>query len=70
MKKVVVIGAGIGGLPMAFELRDLLRRKAEITVVSDSDWFHFVPSNPGSPCAGGKPTTSRFTSRPCSSVSA
>jgi len=46
MKKIVVIGAGIGGLPMAFELRDLLRRKAEITVVSDSDWFHFVPSNP------------------------
>ncbi len=46
MKKIVVIGAGIGGLPMAFELRDLLRDKAEITIVSDSEWFHFVPSNP------------------------
>ena len=46
MTRVVVLGAGIGGVPMAFELRDMLRRKDEITVVSESDWFHFVPSNP------------------------
>jgi sulfide:quinone oxidoreductase len=46
MPKVVVIGAGIGGIPMAFELRDMLGRSADITVVSDTDYFHFVPSNP------------------------
>jgi sulfide:quinone oxidoreductase len=46
MSRIVVIGAGIGGVPMAYELRDLLGRKAEITMVSDSDWFQFVPSNP------------------------
>jgi sulfide:quinone oxidoreductase len=46
MTKVVVLGAGIGGVPMAFELREQLGRKAEITVVSESDWFQFVPSNP------------------------
>ena len=46
MTKVVVLGAGIGGVPMAFELREQLGRKAEITVVSESEWFQFVPSNP------------------------
>jgi sulfide:quinone oxidoreductase len=46
MPKIVVIGAGIGGVPMAFELRDLFGRSAEIMVVSDSEWFQFVPSNP------------------------
>jgi sulfide:quinone oxidoreductase len=33
-------------VPMAYELRDLLGRAAEITVVAESDWFHFTPSNP------------------------
>ena len=46
MSKVVVIGAGIAGIPAAFELRDLLGRSADITVVSDCDYFQFVPSNP------------------------
>lgn len=46
MAKVVVIGAGIGGVPMAFELREMLGKAADIQVVSDSEWFQFVPSNP------------------------
>ena len=46
MAKIVVIGAGIGGCPMAFELREKLGKTHEIHVVSQSDWFHFVPSNP------------------------
>jgi sulfide:quinone oxidoreductase len=43
---VVILGAGIGGLPMAYEMRDLARAGDRITVVSDSPRFHFVPSNP------------------------
>ena len=31
---------------MAFELKDLLGKKADITVVSQTDYFQFVPSNP------------------------
>ena len=46
MAKIVVIGAGIGGCPMAFELREKLGKTHEIHVVSQSDWFQFVPSNP------------------------
>lgn len=45
-KKIIVLGAGIGGTSAAFELREKLGDKAEITVVSDTEWFHFVPSNP------------------------
>jgi sulfide:quinone oxidoreductase len=46
MKKIVIIGAGVGGLPMAYELREELGKKHQITVVSDSPTFQFVPSNP------------------------
>ncbi len=46
MTKIVIIGAGIGGIPTAFELRELLGKSAQITVVHDSQWFQFVPSNP------------------------
>jgi sulfide:quinone oxidoreductase len=46
MTRVVVLGAGIGGVPMAFELKELLGRHAEITVVAEADYFQFVPSNP------------------------
>jgi len=46
MTKIVVIGAGIGGCPMAFELKEKLGANVEIHVVSTSDWFQFVPSNP------------------------
>lgn len=46
MKKIVIVGAGVGGLPMAYELREKLGKKPQITVVSDSPTFQFVPSNP------------------------
>ncbi len=46
MPKIVVLGAGIGGISMAYELRSVVGSKAEVTVVSDSEWFQFVPSNP------------------------
>jgi sulfide:quinone oxidoreductase len=44
--KIVVLGAGIGGISAAYELRARLDRVTEITVVSDNPFFHFVPSNP------------------------
>ncbi|MBV8103787.1 MAG: NAD(P)/FAD-dependent oxidoreductase [Hyphomicrobiales bacterium] len=46
MAKVAVIGAGIGGVPMAFELKEILGKTSDVQVVSDSEWFQFVPSNP------------------------
>ena len=46
MAHVVIMGAGIGGLPAAFELKEALRKEDRVTVVSNSKTFHFVPSNP------------------------
>jgi sulfide:quinone oxidoreductase len=46
MAHIVILGAGIGGMPMAYELKPLLRAGDQITVVSNTTTFHFVPSNP------------------------
>lgn len=46
MAHIVIIGAGIGGMPMAYEMRELARPQDTITVISNNPRFHFVPSNP------------------------
>ena len=46
MADIVILGAGLGGLPMAFEAREQMRKSDTITVISDSATFHFTPSNP------------------------
>ena len=46
MAHIVIMGAGIGGLSIAYELRDHLRPEDRVTIVSKDPHFHFVPSNP------------------------
>ncbi|MBT9475885.1 FAD/NAD(P)-binding oxidoreductase [Polaromonas sp.] len=46
MAHIVILGAGIGGMPMAYELKALLGANDRVTVVSNTSTFHFVPSNP------------------------
>jgi sulfide:quinone oxidoreductase len=46
MAHIVVLGAGIGGMPLAYEMKEKLHRGDHITVVSNNANFHFVPSNP------------------------
>ena len=46
MAQVIVLGAGIGGMPAAYELRSALAGEHQITVVNRGESFHFVPSNP------------------------
>ncbi|MCX7300327.1 MAG: FAD/NAD(P)-binding oxidoreductase [Rhodobacterales bacterium] len=46
MAHVVVLGAGLGGSIMAYELREKLRPEDTITVVTKDPVYHFVPSNP------------------------
>jgi sulfide:quinone oxidoreductase len=43
---VVVIGAGLGGMPMAYEMKQQLRAHDRVTVLGNGPKFHFVPSNP------------------------
>lgn len=46
MTHIVVLGAGLGGVPMALEMRQQARREDRVTVVSDRGTFDFTPSNP------------------------
>ncbi|PAX55227.1 NAD(P)/FAD-dependent oxidoreductase [Brunnivagina elsteri] len=46
MVHIVVLGAGIGGLPTAYELRRLLPKCDRITLISDNPKFTFIPSLP------------------------
>ena len=46
MSRIVVMGAGIGGITQAYELKKELPSAHEIVLVSDSDQFEFTPSNP------------------------
>ena len=46
MAHVVVLGAGLGGVIMAYEMREKLNARDKLTVVSLGKTYSFVPSNP------------------------
>lgn len=46
MARIVIIGGSFGGLTVAFELRRLLGKKAEISLLCDMERFVFIPSLP------------------------
>src|SRR5579859_591806 len=44
--RIIVLGAGLGGAIAAFEIKEAVGVKADVSVISQGDAFHFVPSNP------------------------
>ena len=46
MAHIVIMGAGVGGMPAAYEMRARLPAEHKVTVVSAVDYFQFTPSNP------------------------
>ncbi len=46
MAKIVVMGAGLGGMSAAYELREVLGKEHQITLIGKGDTFGFTPSNP------------------------
>ena len=46
MAHIVILGAGVGGIPCAYELRKKLDATHRITLVGSSGHFEFTPSNP------------------------
>jgi sulfide:quinone oxidoreductase len=46
MAHIVVLGAGLAGVLQAYELKAELRKDDRLTVISKSNKFQFVPSNP------------------------
>jgi sulfide:quinone oxidoreductase len=43
MAHIVVVGAGLGGLPAAYELRHFLPREHQVTLISNEPKFTFIP---------------------------
>jgi len=46
MADVVVLGAGLGGTIMAYEMLPVLRKGDRLTIIGQDKKYHFVPSNP------------------------
>lgn len=46
LPRIIVLGAGLGGTIAAYEIRDATKGRAEVMVVSDTEDYWFVPSNP------------------------
>ncbi|MHB1187809.1 NAD(P)/FAD-dependent oxidoreductase [Thiobacillus sp.] len=46
MAHIVILGAGIGGMTMAYEMREQARAEDKVTVISNLPYFQFTPSNP------------------------
>ena len=46
MAHIVIMGAGLGGMPAAYEIRAAVGKEHRVTVVNAVDYFQFVPSNP------------------------
>ncbi|UCG19235.1 MAG: FAD-dependent oxidoreductase [Thiotrichales bacterium] len=46
MATIVIVGAGIGGMPMAYDIKRQLGSQHTVKVVSALDQFQFTPSNP------------------------
>lgn len=46
MAHIAIIGAGVGGVPCAYELRKRLGKEHRVTLIGASPNFEFTPSNP------------------------
>lgn len=46
MAHIVVIGAGLGGIPAAFDLRKHLPKQHRVTLIGARPYYEFTPSNP------------------------
>jgi sulfide:quinone oxidoreductase len=65
MANVVILGAGLGGMPMAYEMKEQLRADDTVTVLGQGPNFHFVPSNPWVAVSWRKRSDIEFPVAPC-----
>ncbi len=49
MADIVIMGAGLSGAIMAYEMKGQMRPEDKLTVVTKDPLYHFVPSNPWIP---------------------
>jgi sulfide:quinone oxidoreductase len=46
MAHIVILGAGTGGMPAAYEMKEAVGDQHKVTVINANEYFQFVPSNP------------------------
>lgn len=46
MAHIVILGAGTGGMPAAYEMRAELKKEHKVTLINSNEYFQFTPSNP------------------------
>ena len=63
MPHVAIIGAGIGGVPCAYELRKRLGKEHRVTLIGSSANFEFTPSNPWIAVGWRRPEQTRVALR-------
>lgn len=64
LPRIVILGAGLGGTIAAFEIKDAVKRRADVHVISDSERFSFTPSNPWVALGWRKPAAIQVALRP------
>ncbi len=46
MAKIVVMGAGTGGMPGVYEIKEMVGKDHQVVMINENPDFRFVPSNP------------------------
>lgn len=46
MATIAILGAGLGGVLAAYEVKGEARSSDRVVLISKGDTYHFVPSNP------------------------
>ena len=64
MAHIVILGAGIGGMTAAYEIREKLSQEHRVTVVGEGEQFSFTPSNPWVAVGWRKPADIQVGVRP------
>ena len=64
MARVVILGAGTGGMAGSYEIRELLSKEHQVTVINEREDFWFVPSNPWIAVGWRKRPDTSFPIRP------
>ncbi|MBX3705470.1 MAG: FAD-dependent oxidoreductase [Pseudomonadales bacterium] len=64
MARVIVLGAGIAGMPAAYDLKKLLGAGHTVTLIGTTEHFQFTPSNPWVAVGWRKPDQVKVPIRP------
>jgi sulfide:quinone oxidoreductase len=64
LPRIVILGAGLGGTVAAFEIKNAVKQRADVHVISDSEHFSFTPSNPWVALRWRKPEAIQVALRP------